>query len=362
MASARPTVLIIDDDTEIARLMTDALEPMGFKVVVAHDGGKGIDEACRSNPNVILLDFYMPGGGGDEVYERLRSTSVTALTPVVFTSAASIDELRSKVRPGPQTYFLKKPVSVAQIRFVLNQVLGLSPAMPEAPAAPEPGKDVLPLPAEPTLPEDQPPSLVRPAEPAAQTAPAPPPKLPRVPASGSISQAFPPSPPPPAVAETGAGARRAAREVPDGGAARQPRKHEFEVRVTYADTDKMGVIYYANYFRYFEQGRTELMRSLGIRYRDLEAQQRLYLPVVETRCEYFGPCRYDDLLLIRTWMTDLGLASINFEYEIYDRDRFNELVARGSSHHALVDAEWQPARVPNDLRNLLAPLLPRRRS
>ncbi|MBI5200184.1 MAG: acyl-CoA thioesterase, partial [Elusimicrobia bacterium] len=133
--------------------------------------------------------------------------------------------------------------------------------------------------------------------------------------------------------------------------------HEFEVRVTYADTDKMGIIYYANYFRYFELGRTELMRSLGVRYRDLEVERKLYIPIVEARCQYVGPSRYDDLLIVRTWLSWMGPASVCFQYEIYDRESADRLVARGFSRHAVVNDRWRPTKIPADLSVLLAPFV-----
>jgi len=134
-----------------------------------------------------------------------------------------------------------------------------------------------------------------------------------------------------------------------------PKFHEFAVRVTYADTDKMGIIYYANYFRYFEQGRTELLRSLGVRYRDLEVQRKLFIPAVEARCFYLGPSRYDDLLIVRTWISSLGKASVSFDNEIYDKDLGGQKVAKGYSRHAVVNDLWRPARVPEDLRRLMEP-------
>ena len=137
--------------------------------------------------------------------------------------------------------------------------------------------------------------------------------------------------------------------------ARKAKYHEFQVRVTYADTDKAGIIYYANYLKYLEQGRTELLRSLGVRYRDLEVQRKLFLPAVSAHCEYLGPSRYDDLLTIRTWITELGRASVSFSCEVVDNELGGKVVARAHSRHAIVTDLWRPARVPADLRILLAP-------
>ena len=129
------------------------------------------------------------------------------------------------------------------------------------------------------------------------------------------------------------------------------------VRVAYADTDKMGVVYYANYFRFFEQGRTELLRGLGARYRDLELRRKLYLPVAEASCRYVSPGRYDDLLLVSTWVSGLGKASVSFAYEVQDAEDPARRVAAGRTRHALVNELWKPARLPDDLRAALEPFL-----
>jgi acyl-CoA thioester hydrolase len=136
-----------------------------------------------------------------------------------------------------------------------------------------------------------------------------------------------------------------------------PRTHELAVRVTYADTDRMGVVYYANYLRFFEQGRTELLRSLGSRYRDLELQRKLYLPAVAASCQYEAPGRYDDLLLVRTWVSALGRASLSFAYEVRDAEHAERRLAAGHTRHALVNEFWKPARLPDDLRAALSPFL-----
>jgi acyl-CoA thioester hydrolase len=135
------------------------------------------------------------------------------------------------------------------------------------------------------------------------------------------------------------------------------RVHDLSVRVTYADTDRMGVVYYANYLRFFEQGRTELLRSLGARYRDLELHRKIYLPVAEASCRYEAPGRYDDLLLVRTWVSTLGKASLSFAYEVLDAENVERRLASGRTRHALVDGLWKPVRLPDDLRTALSPFL-----
>src|SRR5947209_13800021 len=103
--------------------------------------------------------------------------------------------------------------------------------------------------------------------------------------------------------------------------------YDFEVRIAYADTDRMGVVYYANYLVLFERGRTEFLRSLGLRYRDLEEKQRLFMPAMESHVEYFAPARYDDLIKVRTFLSKLGAAHLTFDSEIFDET--GKLIAKG---------------------------------
>src|SRR3954470_16909676 len=90
---------------------------------------------------------------------------------------------------------------------------------------------------------------------------------------------------------------------------------EARLRVIYGDTDQMGVVYYANYFRYFEFGRSEYFRAHGGSYTEVE-KQGTRLPVIEATCHYKAPARYEDVVLIRTRIDDLGPASVTFGYEV----------------------------------------------
>lgn len=130
--------------------------------------------------------------------------------------------------------------------------------------------------------------------------------------------------------------------------------HEFDFRIAYADTDRMGVVYYANYFMLFERGRTELMRELGFRYRDLEESHKIFLPAMESHCEYLAPARYDDLIRIRTAVSELGRAHVTFGYEIHDAET-GRMLARGSTKHPFVNQNWRPVRVPDAIRRALSP-------
>jgi len=131
--------------------------------------------------------------------------------------------------------------------------------------------------------------------------------------------------------------------------------YDFDVRIAYADTDRMGVVYYANYLVLFERGRTEFLRSLGFRYRDMEEQQKLYMVAVESHIEYYAPAHYDDLIKVRTFVSELGAAHIIFGSEIYDEQ--SHLIAKGRVKLALVNTRWKPVRFPKELRTKLLPQL-----
>jgi len=131
--------------------------------------------------------------------------------------------------------------------------------------------------------------------------------------------------------------------------------YDFNVRIAYADTDRMGVVYYANYLVLFERGRTEFLRSLGLRYRDLEEKQRLFMPALESHVEYYAPARYDDLIKVRTFIRELGAASVVFGSEIYDENE--RLIAKGRVKLVLVNLLWKPTRFPAPLRRLLEPFV-----
>ena len=104
---------------------------------------------------------------------------------------------------------------------------------------------------------------------------------------------------------------------------------EINVRVRYQETDQMGIVYYSNYFVYFEMGRIEFLRDIGISYAEVE-KENIFLAVVEAHCKYKAPARFDDLLVIKTCLSKIKLARIEFCYEIR---RVNEekLIAEGST-------------------------------
>jgi acyl-CoA thioester hydrolase len=123
------------------------------------------------------------------------------------------------------------------------------------------------------------------------------------------------------------------------------------VRVRYAETDKMGVVYYANYFVWFEVARTDLLRTLGWSYREME-QAGVSLPVIEAHCEYLRPARYDDELEIRTTGRLLSPVRMEFSYEV----RLTESIvaATGRTAHASVDPNGRPCRLPERIREVFA--------
>ena len=122
------------------------------------------------------------------------------------------------------------------------------------------------------------------------------------------------------------------------------------VRVRYAETDKMGVVYYANYLVWFEVGRTDLLRLSGWTYRDMEADG-FALPVVEAHCEYRQSAKYDDELEVRTSGALLSPVRVRFEYEII-RTADGAPLASGYTIHASLDPLGKPRRLPQRVREM----------
>ena len=123
------------------------------------------------------------------------------------------------------------------------------------------------------------------------------------------------------------------------------------VRVRYAETDKMQVAYYANYFVWFEVGRCELLRSLGSSYHELESAGFM-LPAIEAHCEYRRPAHYDDDLTILTRGTLLSPARVRFDYEI-QRPADDVVTAVGRTVHAVVNRDGRPTRLPAEIQRVL---------
>jgi len=123
------------------------------------------------------------------------------------------------------------------------------------------------------------------------------------------------------------------------------------VRVRYAETDKMGVVYHANYFVWFEVGRTDWLRQAGWTYRDMEVAG-VSLPVIEAHCEYRQPARYDDEIAIDATASPLTPVRLRFDYKL-NRVSDGLLLAEGHTIHAAVDEDGRPCRLPDRVRQLL---------
>ena len=130
------------------------------------------------------------------------------------------------------------------------------------------------------------------------------------------------------------------------------RIHKTEVRVIYADTDHGGVAYYASYLRWFEVGRTELLRSVGLTYSEIE-KSGILCPVVEVQCRYIQPARYDDILLIKTRIEKLGRSHIIFGYEI-EKKSDSTVLAVGQTTNAFVNQDLKCTRPPREVMDSLA--------
>lgn len=129
--------------------------------------------------------------------------------------------------------------------------------------------------------------------------------------------------------------------------------HRHVVRVRYADTDQMAVAYHGSYVRWFEEGRTEMLRARGMSYREVE-EAGFRMPVLELACRYLGPARYDDELAIETTLVELGRASLRFEYRV-SRAADGGLLASGTTRHCFIDAAGRPVRPPGFFLELLEP-------
>ena len=124
------------------------------------------------------------------------------------------------------------------------------------------------------------------------------------------------------------------------------------VRVRYAETDTMGVVYYANYLVWFEVGRTDLLRSTGWSYREMEAEG-FALPVIEAHCQYHMPAKYDDELDVRTTGAIVSPVRVQFEYEV-TRAADTSVLATGRTVHAVLDRSGRPRRLPERAREIFS--------
>ncbi|MCH7760272.1 acyl-CoA thioesterase [candidate division TA06 bacterium] len=130
--------------------------------------------------------------------------------------------------------------------------------------------------------------------------------------------------------------------------------NEIKIRVSYADTDKMGVTYHSRYLEYFERGRTELLRELGLPYAEME-RDGISLPVIEAHCNYLKGAQYDELITVKSLLKEKPTVRIKIEYEVLD-DSKKELIATGYTIHSFVNSNGKPTRPPKEFLKLISEL------
>jgi acyl-CoA thioester hydrolase len=120
---------------------------------------------------------------------------------------------------------------------------------------------------------------------------------------------------------------------------------ETKLRVRYAETDKMGVVYHSNFVIWFEVGRVELLRQLGFQYSEMEAEDNCHIPVVDLRVRYKAPAQYDDEIVVRTEIKNVRSSLLHFSYEIF-RDDNRILLATGETMHIIVNKKLERTALP----------------
>ncbi len=121
--------------------------------------------------------------------------------------------------------------------------------------------------------------------------------------------------------------------------------NETKIRVRYAETDQMGVVYHSNYFIWFEVGRVELLRQLGFTYKDMEREDQCFIAVVDARCRFKAPARYDDEIMVRTRLKNVRESLIHFAYAAL-RTGDGTLLAEGETTHIVTDANMNKRPLP----------------
>ena len=127
--------------------------------------------------------------------------------------------------------------------------------------------------------------------------------------------------------------------------------HDATVRVRYAETDQMGVVYHGNFFIWFEVGRVELIRALGIEYKRMEIEDDCHIVVADARCRYNQPARYDEVLRIRTRIKQSRNRMVKFFYEVF-RDADGTLLATGETSHVICGRNGRPKLLPQKYRSI----------
>ena len=125
--------------------------------------------------------------------------------------------------------------------------------------------------------------------------------------------------------------------------------HQTRIRVRYAETDQMGVVYYSNYLVWMEVARVDLCKALGFRYRDMELEDGVLLAVVEAHCRYLHPARFDEEVVVETRIAEANSRLVGFAYEMCLADG-GRRVATGSTRHIFCNREMRPVRLPEKYR------------
>ena len=126
---------------------------------------------------------------------------------------------------------------------------------------------------------------------------------------------------------------------------------ETKIRVRYAETDKMGVVYHANFIVWFEVGRVEMLRALGLRYRDMEREDDVHIAVADVKVRFKAPARYDDEILLRTRLKNVRDSVLHFAYEVLRADD-GTLLAEGETTHICVNSRFEKTSLPEKYRKM----------
>jgi len=124
-----------------------------------------------------------------------------------------------------------------------------------------------------------------------------------------------------------------------------PAVNETKLRVRYAETDQMGVVYHSNHLIWFEVGRVELMRQMGLSYRDIEREDGIFIAVAEAKCRYRAPVYYDEEVVVRTWLKAVRQSVIIFSYQLA-RVHGGAVLAEGETVHVVTNSDMKTARLP----------------
>ena len=120
------------------------------------------------------------------------------------------------------------------------------------------------------------------------------------------------------------------------------KNHIYQKKVYYKDVDKMGIVYYSRYLEYFEESRTELLSSLGLKVNDIE-KLGIILPVISCHCEFKKGARFEDIILVRSWIEERPRSTLKISYEAILK-KTNDLLVKGYTIHAFVNSNWKPVK------------------